>query len=32
MLNAGVSEATSSDAGRLGELYLRHADGAVRLA
>jgi RNA polymerase sigma-70 factor (sigma-E family) len=32
MLNAEVSEATGSETGRLGELYLRHADGAVRLA
>jgi RNA polymerase sigma-70 factor (sigma-E family) len=32
MLNAGVDELTGSETNRLGDLYLRHADGAVRLA
>jgi RNA polymerase sigma-70 factor (sigma-E family) len=32
MLSTGVDRATAGDTGRLGELYLRHADGAVRLA
>src|SRR3954447_9659168 len=32
MLNAGVDELTGSETNRLGVLYLRHADGAVRLA
>jgi RNA polymerase sigma-70 factor (sigma-E family) len=32
MLNAGVDRVTGAETGRLGELYLRHADGAVRLA
>src|SRR6266487_3208486 len=31
MLNASVSR-TSAETGRLGELYLRHADAAARLA
>jgi RNA polymerase sigma-70 factor (sigma-E family) len=32
MLSTGVDRATANDTGRLGELYLRHADSAVRLA
>jgi RNA polymerase sigma-70 factor (sigma-E family) len=32
MLSSGVDRTTAGDTGRLGELYLRHADGAARLA
>jgi RNA polymerase sigma-70 factor (sigma-E family) len=32
MLNSSVDRVTAGDTGKLGELYLRHADGAVRLA
>src|ERR671923_2407588 len=32
MLSADVERQAEADAGRLGELYLRHADDAVRLA
>src|SRR6058998_1928642 len=32
MLSSSVDRATAGNAGRLGELYLRHADEAVRLA
>ena len=32
MLDAGVERMAAADPGKLGELYLRHADGAVRLA
>src|ERR687887_372587 len=32
MLNVKVERLAAGDMGRLGELYLRHADGAVRLA
>ena len=31
-MSTGVDRAAAGDTGRLGELYLRHADGAVRLA
>ena len=32
MLNSSVDGVTAGDTGKLGELYLRHAHGAVRLA
>ena len=32
MLSTDVDRQTEADTGRLGELYLRHADDAVRLA
>src|SRR6058998_3162610 len=32
MLSSSVDRATAGNAGRLGELYLRHAHDAVRLA
>jgi DNA-directed RNA polymerase specialized sigma24 family protein len=32
MLRSGVDRLPASDTGRLGELYLRHANDAVRLA
>src|ERR671923_931917 len=32
MLSADVDRQAEADGGRLGELYLRHADDAVRLA
>src|SRR5919197_1909539 len=32
MLSSSVDQATAGETGRLGELYLRHADSAVRLA
>src|ERR671930_2336084 len=32
MLSSSVDQAPSTETGRLGELYLRHADSAVRLA
>src|SRR5947209_17781984 len=32
MLRADVDRPAATDAGKLGELYLRHADDAVRLA
>ena len=32
MLSSSADRVTATDTGRLGELYLRHADGAVRLA
>jgi RNA polymerase sigma-70 factor (sigma-E family) len=32
MLSSGVDRTTAGDTGRLGELYLRHADAAARLA
>src|SRR5436189_6148143 len=32
MVTTTVSEMTATETGRLGELYLRHADDAVRLA
>ena len=32
MLNAGVERMSGTETGRLGELYLQHADSAVRLA
>jgi len=32
MLSAGIEQARTTDHGRIGELYLGHADAAVRLA
>src|SRR6266581_3277559 len=32
MLSANVDELVAADTGRIGELYLQHADAAVRLA
>src|SRR5438876_12359684 len=32
MLNSSVDRMAATDTGRLGELYLRHADDAIRLA